>query len=86
MNFLKVISAITSVIPIVGTVVEIVESVLGPKRGAEKKATANALARMLLGTTEHFRHEDILDDDLFAEGVDLVIEGMVKIANSRAKR
>lgn len=85
--------ALTIASPIAGSIIStllksifVAEAKFGPKKGDEKKSyvleTVEIAAPMMLQTVEAATGKDIADDELFAQGLSKMIDGLVDLMNS----
>ncbi len=81
------IALMPEILKVVPGVVSTVERLFpGSKRGPEKKAASLTFIKVAVGMTEAALGKDLVQDDLFAEGLGKIINGAVDVMNSINKQ
>jgi hypothetical protein len=79
MAFMGVLLKILGFVP---SIIDLVEKLLGPKTGTAKQETAVSLVGNLVTATNTISGKDIVDPNMFQEGLKMVIDGTVKMLNA----
>jgi hypothetical protein len=81
----KVIQVILKVLPHVPALVELAEKMLGRGTGPQKKEAVRKMLKASLEAAEVVSGRDIVDNEMYEKGVDLMVEGIVLILNSTGR-
>lgn len=85
MNIKSVFGTIAKGLSLLPYLVQGAEAIHGAKTGPEKKGAVLDLAENAIGISEMISGKEIVDEKLFREGLDQVIEGQVKIMKACKK-
>lgn len=77
------ITGVIAILQQVPAIVHLVEGLIpGHGKGSEKKGLATGLILMAVKAVEGLKHEDLVNDQDFADGLSAMIDGSVKVYNS----
>jgi hypothetical protein len=74
-----------TIIPLVIEAVKAAEKLFGSKKGELKKEYVVNLVKVAILSVEGISQKDIVDENLFSEGVGDIVDGVVKVLNSTKK-
>ncbi len=73
------------ILPIAIEAINLVEKIFGAGEGPAKLAAVVSLVKVAVMAAEGITEKDIVDDELFSEGVEELVSGIVKVLNSTGK-
>lgn len=76
------VKLLPTVLPLIPSVVRLVEKLIGGGKGDEKKALAVEILKVLIPVVEKVSGKDLVDDKDFAEAVGDLIDGVVGALNA----
>jgi hypothetical protein len=82
---LALLKHLPTILPAVIEAVKLAESIFGRGKGEVKKAWVVSAVKSAILAIEGLSQKDIVDDQLFSEGVGDVVDGVVKILNATGK-
>jgi len=88
LTFIKVIGKITVILPLAIQIAELIANLTNPdhKNGPEKFAVVRAVIKDTIQTSELVIGKDIIDEDLFDQGIGKMINGTVDVMNATTRR
>lgn len=78
-NLGGILGGITKAISVLPVAIAGVESIFGAKTGAQKKEAVLNTFESGINIAEYIANKEILDEALFREGLDQIVEGQLKI-------
>ena len=77
-----IIRVLPIVLPIVFDAVKFVEKFFGSSPGEEKRSAAVEIVKIAVLAIEGISGKDLVDNDEFAEGLGMIVDGVVKVLNA----
>lgn len=77
-----ILKVLPVVLPIVFDAVRFVEKLFGSGKGEEKRSAAVEVVKIAVMAVEGISGKDLVENEEFAEGVGMVVDGVVKILNA----
>ena len=84
-HMLGLLKHLPTILPLIVATVKSVEALLGGGAGESKRALVVEFVKLAILAAEGVTGKDIVDEELFAEGVGDIVDGVVAILNSTGK-
>ncbi len=85
MGLASLLKYLPTILPIIIEAIKLVEKIFGSGQGPAKLAAVVSLVKVAVFAVEGITEKDIVDDELFSEGIEELVSGIVKILNSTGK-
>lgn len=76
------IKVLPVVLPIAFEAVRLVEKLFGKGKGEEKRSAAVEIVKIAVVAAEGITKKDLVDNDKFAQGIGMIVDGIVLVLNA----